>query len=439
MAQFRKDTHQYLNQEKTLFETVMLADKYGNLVGAANPSGAAIDAFGRARSSHPFTLFDSSHRYQDNNKFNTANTAGGTCDFNANTCTMNLSVDNNQNTSVYRESKRVFSYQPGKSLLFMTTFSMDAAKTGLRQRIGYFGSDNGYYLERSSRTSTGVCLVRRSKVSGIVDEVSVDQAEWNVDKLDGNGPSHLTLNLDNPQILFLDMEWLGVGSVRIGFVINGELIVCHAFHHANQTSSTNSPYIQTACLPIRYEIENTANTTTSSVLKQICSTVISEGGYELSGRPRTIGLDPQAATQRTLTTAGTYYPVVSIRLNPDTPDAIVLPNGIDIMPINSGNYRYQLVHNADIIGAEWANVTSSVIQYNTNTTATMSGGNTLISGYVTSTVQGAGQATISGDRFVFQLERNTFTGNTSTLTLAVTCGTNSSNVCGSIQFEEVVF
>ena len=107
----------------------------------------------------------------------------------------------------------------------MTTFSMDAAKTGLRQRIGYFGSDNGYYLERSSRTSTGVCLVRRSKVSGIVDEVSVDQAERNVDKLDGNGPSHLTLNLDNPQILFLDMEWLGVGSVRIGFVINGELIV----------------------------------------------------------------------------------------------------------------------------------------------------------------------------------------------------------------------
>lgn len=66
MAQFRRDSHQYLPQETTIFEVVMLADQYGNLVGPANPSGMAVDAFGRARVSTPLTLFDSSHRFRDN-------------------------------------------------------------------------------------------------------------------------------------------------------------------------------------------------------------------------------------------------------------------------------------------------------------------------------------------------------------------------------------
>jgi len=66
MAQFRKDTHQYLGDGKTIFEVMMLADQYGNLVGPANPSGMAVDAFGRSRVSQPLTLFDSSHSYKDN-------------------------------------------------------------------------------------------------------------------------------------------------------------------------------------------------------------------------------------------------------------------------------------------------------------------------------------------------------------------------------------
>ena len=75
MAQYRKDTNQFLPQEKTLFETVMLADRYGNVIGGANPSGMAVDAFGRARISSPLTLFDSFHRFQDNGKIGTANSA----------------------------------------------------------------------------------------------------------------------------------------------------------------------------------------------------------------------------------------------------------------------------------------------------------------------------------------------------------------------------
>lgn len=78
MAQYRKDLNQYLNQEKTIFEAVMLADQYGNIIGGANPSGMAVDAFGRARISQPLTLFDSFHRFNDNGKIFTANSTGTT-------------------------------------------------------------------------------------------------------------------------------------------------------------------------------------------------------------------------------------------------------------------------------------------------------------------------------------------------------------------------
>lgn len=435
MAQFRKDTHQYLNDGKTIFEVVMLADQYGNLVGPSNPAGMSVDAFGRARSSNPVTLFDSFNRYEDNGKFNYANTATGTHTFVSNTSSIDLEIDTTASAYVYSESKKVFAYQPGKSLQILQTFVMNPAKDNLRQRIGYFDADSGFFLEQDGST---VSFVKRSKVSGSVVDTKVLQDDWAIDKLDGEGPSLLTLNLENPQIMFTDIEWLGVGSVRMGFVINGQFIHCHTFHHSNLDSSPKGAYMQTACLPVRNEIENIDATSTNSILKTICATVISEGGYELSGEQRTIGNEPVAASHRALTAAGTYYPVVSIRLNPNKLNAIVVPKQLDVLPINSGNYKWKLVKGATINGGVWANVASdSAVQYNSNNSATMTGGKDLNAGYVTSTVQGAGSIQVSGDEFAYQLERNTFTNTTTTLTLAITCDTATSNVCGQMLWEEV--
>jgi hypothetical protein len=437
MAQFRKDTHQYLADGKTIYEVVMLADQYGNLVGPANPSGMSVDGFGRARTSTPFTLFDSYHRYRDNGKVNAANNAGGTYLFNSNTSSIDCTVTTTSGAYVYRETKKVFSYQPGKSLQIMTTFVMNPAKTNLRQRIGYFGTENGFFLERSAATTSGVSFVKRTKVSGVVQDIAVDQADWNIDKLDGTGPSLLTLDLDNPQILFMDIEWLGVGSVRMGFVLNGELIHCHSFHHSNLTTSPKGAYMQTACLPLRMELENTGTTASNSTYKQICSTVISEGGYTLTGRPKVVSTNVVSGIE--LTTAGTYYPVVSIKLNPDTPDAVVIPKQIDLLPLKAAEYQYKIIKGATIGGAVWANVaTDSAVQYNSNTTATISGGEELNTGYITSTVQGGGSLNFSdAELFKYQLERNSFANTTTTFTLAVTCRTATSNVAGTIMFEEI--
>lgn len=235
------------------------------IIGDGVPSSYAYDAFGRLRVSNPYTLFDSNNRYADNGKFATATTGTATATFNANEGLIDLDVGTASGDEVLRESQVVFAYQPGKSLLIMNSFTFDTAKTNLRQRVGYFGSDNGFYLEQNDST---ISLVKRSKVTGSVVNTEVTQANFNTDKLDGTGPSGFTLDLTTSQLMFMDMEWLGAGSVRLGFVIEGQFIIAHRFDWANQSTNTGT-YITTASLPIRYEITNTGTVASASQLKQI--------------------------------------------------------------------------------------------------------------------------------------------------------------------------
>ena len=431
MAQFRKDTHQFLGDGKTIFETVMLADQYGNLVGAANPSGMAVDAFGRARVSQPLTLFDSYHRYDPNGKFDTANTGGGTYAFSANAAIFSMNVDTANNALCYRESKRVFAYQPGKSLQILQTFVMNEGKTGLRQRAGYFDERNGIFLELNDTT---LSFVKRSNSTNTPIDTKVNQADWNLDPLDGTGPSGYTLDITKAQIMFIDIEWLGLGTVRCGFVIEGKLIHCHSFHHANLV---DAPYMTTACLPIRLEIKNTADTSSNSSLKQVCSSVISEGGYELRGRPRSAGRP--ASNTFTLTAADTWYPIVSIRLKSDQIDGIALPKGISALAEgNNGRAKYALIAGGTLGGNTnfYAVESGSPVEYNI-TASTITGGNLLKQGILGITNQSSSGVSLDGDLFTYQLQRNGLTNIPEVLTLAMQSGTGGDTGIGSIDWEEV--
>lgn len=445
MAQFRKDTNTYLPQEKTLFEVVMLADQYGNVIGPANPSGMAVDAFGRARVSQPLTLFDSFHRYQDNGKIGTANSAGTTVTHDANSSSILCSVGTANGNYVYRESNRVFAYQPGKSLQILQTFVMAPAQTGLRQRYGYFGTENGVFLEQDGHN---IYFVRRSKSNGTVTETRVAQADWNVDTLDGSNtgptaegnpvanrnPSGLNVDLTKAQILFHDIEWLGVGSVRAGFVINGKLIHCHTWNHANIVNNT---YMTTACLPTRCEIENTAATTNNSNLRIICSSVMSEGGYELRGRPKTIGQNPN--TSYSLATAGDFYPVVALRLKSERADAIVVPKNISVLGLTGNGTRiaYRIITGANVAGGTWVSAgADSAIQYNITGTS-LTGGTSHVNGFAYVAQQGGNAIQLSDGEFQFQLERNNFTGTNTTFILAVAGYGNGDTCIGSIDWQEI--
>jgi len=398
-----------------------------------NANSMATDAFGRQRVSNPFTLFDSSHRYRDNGLWNTSTASGGTAVFSANEGLVNLNVDTTSGSQVLRETAKVFSYQPGKSLLVMNTFVMAPGQTNLRQRIGYVGTDNGLYIQLNNNT---LSLVERSLVTGVVTESVVDQSAWNVDKMNGTGASRVTLDVTKAQIFFMDIEWLGEGTVRLGFVIDGQFIVAHKFNHANLITST---YITTASLPLRYEITNTGVTASASTLKQVCSTVLSEGGYELRGAQQAVGIPITAP--RTFAAAGTFYPMVGLKLTSAKLDAVVIITAISILGIGNGkNYAWRVVQSATITGGSWISAgADSAVEYNlTGTSST--GGRVLAQGYVNSSNQGSPSINILKEAlFSTQLERNTFTGTANELVveMAIDAIGGTLGMYASIDWEEV--
>lgn len=403
MAQYIKP--QDVQDGEQRYEVVMLAaGKDGSVVESTNPlpvtgadggsllvslGGNNLDAFGRLRTSTTFTLFDSSFRYADNEKFDTSLTGTGTKTYNSSDNSVSLTVAASSD-AVVRETKRVFPYQPGKSLLILTTFTMNAPTANLKQRVGYFGTSNGIFLETDGTT---VYMVKRS--NGV--DTRVSQINW-------NGNTLPTLDVSKSQIFFIDIEWLGVGSVRTGFVIDGEFITAHTFHHANIITGT---YMQTAVLPVRYEISSTGATGT---LKQICSSVMSEGGYEGKSQYYFGTNAPSAGVD--LGTAGTVVPLVSIKLKSTQLDAIILPAEIDIIALSNQVMSYQLILNGTLTGASFADHVVSQCQVDTTATA-ITGGTILQQGFITQN----NKVTVGGlDNFNFQLGR-TISGTSDIITL----------------------
>ena len=386
--------------------------------------GTNVDAFGRVRSSAPYTLFDSQNRYEKNDLFSETTATGGTVTYDANASTVELNVTTSSGSEVVRQSYRSFSYQPGKGLLVMNTFVMGTAKTDLRMRVGYFNTDNGVFLERSSGD---VKIVRRTYTSGAAVDNSVLQQNWNGDKLDGTGDSGITLDLTKSQILWMDFEWLGVGSVRVGFVIDSQFIVCHTFENANNLTSV---YMTTAILPVRYEVTNTNTTASASTLKQICSTVISEGGYEKKVAPYVARMTTVNASIGT-----SFVPLVSIRLASGRTGAVVIPDGYSVLPTSSGSTTFEivLVKNPTLSGASWGATDSNNVERDLSATS-FTGGTIINSQYVLSSNQAQGLAT-GGSDYNWDLQVGATIGGTSDIyTLAVRTLSGTQSAIGSMSF-----
>ena len=398
------------------------------VIGGGDGS-TAYDAFGRLRVSEPYTLFDSQNRYAVDNQFDTSTATGGTLTYLANEATASMNVTSTSGSEVVRQTFRTMTYQPGKGLLVLATFVMATAKTNLRQRCGYFGTQNGLFFQLNNTTKS---FILRTYIGGSVDDTTrkVDQSAWNGDKLDGTGASGLTLDLTKPQILWMDFEWLGVGNVRCGFIINGQYIVCHTYQNANVTGT--SVYMTTAILPVRYEITNTGATSGSSSLKQICSSVISEGGLE----PTSIDHVAQRATS--LTSVGTtLLPLVSIRLASTALGAVVLPSSVKVIPTSADDFEIQLVKNATLTGASYSAVASDAnVEFDVAATA-MTGGTICQIEYAASSNQGTSPLNpLSAFNWDYQLGAS-LAGTSDVYTIGVKTFSGTGDIIGSLTFYDL--
>jgi hypothetical protein len=386
--------------------------------------GTSADAFGRARTSAPFTLFDSQNRYAKNDLFSESTATGGAVSYLANESTVEMTTTTSSGSEVIRESKRVFSYQPGKSLLVLNTFVMSAPQTNLRCRIGYFSTQNGVFFERNNSTLN---IVRRSYVTGSVVDTAIAQSNWNGDKLDGTGSSGYTLDTTKAQIFWMDFEWLGVGSVRCGFVINGQFIVAHTFNHANTLSTV---YMTTAILPIRHEITNTAATASAASLKQICSTVISEGGYE-----RRVALYTASMTAANGSISTNWIPLVSIRLDPSRLDSVVVPDGYTILPTSASSVTFEvaLFKNATLTSPSWTQTESDNVEFDISATG-LTGGRAVYRNFVLASNMLSGNTT-TGNEYNFDLQLGrTLAGVSDIYTIAIRSLSGTHTAIGSMSF-----
>lgn len=351
-----------------------------------NPIPLSLDAFQRLRVSEPTTIFDSKQIFFSPALYFTGFTSdGGSSVYDHSRSSTLLSTTTTLGSTAIRQSKRYFNYQPGKSFkCFITFVATDGGVAGTKKSIGYFDGYDGIFFSLNGTTPE---VTIRSSVSGIPTDNSIIQANWNKDKFDGTGPSGITVDFSKTQILFIDFEWLGVGSARIGFIIDGRIYIAHQFNHANVEDSV---YMQSPNLPVRWEITGTG---AASSLECICCSVASEGGRQLVGLTRSVdrgssGKDVSQVSPEQL---------IAIRLQSAYNRATVFPSSINI--IQSGNAvgtRWFLCLNPTVGGAAvWTPVPNSAIEFDINLTAQGSRvisafGTVLASGYFTNDTSSIG-------------------------------------------------
>ena len=412
---------------------VILADDANVIISGF--SGATADAFGRLRVSDPFTLFDTQARYFDHGQFasNTSGTANVV--YVAAQSSWQLNVGTASGDSVLRETVKPFPYQPGKSQLSLNTFCFSTPKPNLRQRVGLFDSNDGVFFENDG---TYNYFVIRSGSTGVEERIRQDA--WNGDQLNNTGPltnpSGITLYPDRTQILFADVEWLGVGSVRVGFVINGAYVICHQFNHANQPGNTKV-YMTTATLPIRYEITNTGVTANASMMTQICSSIISEGGFQLSGSGNPRAASHLIGTPVRLPNDVSFKPIISIRLKSTNLNAVVIPTAYTIVPLAQSFFQYRIYKKAVTSGGSWvSSAADSSVEYNLAPTSLVSG-DIAEQSFLNSTNQSTGAPIQTEFSFEYQLEREPFTGVAYEYVIMMATTGQNQDVYASIEWQEI--
>jgi len=394
-----------------------------SIQAADSPS---IDAFGRWRVSEPTTLFDSKQLFDKDPIFwdEAITGSGGTSTHSPYTASTVMAVGTSAAT-VVRQTFERFNYQAGKSHLVLMTGVLDKSGggTGITRRFGYFDANNGIFLEDAEGVISLVC---RSSVSGSPSDSSkVVQASWNMDPMDGSGPSGIIVDWSKSQILLIEMEWLGVGRVRVGLVIDGSIHYVHAFNHANVISGV---YMSTPNLPLRWEITNDGAGAASS-MEHICGSVMVEGGMERTGVLRTVST---AGVHLDAAVADQLYMLLAIRLKPTHIGASVVFKSAEVLNETDDFFEWEVILNPTIAGTPtWVDLTDSAVQYTLGATA-----NTVSGGYLIQSGWGSDSSVASGATFeMYRHLGNSLSGVSDVIALCVRSRALNADFNGSMTWQ----
>jgi hypothetical protein len=395
---------------------------------------ANLDAFSRLRVSNPLILFNSQLTYDLAPILfeQIVSGSGATITHDAtNRCALMTFSSTPTGGSAYMQSFEYLPYQPGRSQLIFVTFNMIAAVANTLKFAGYSDGVNGVEFQLNGTTKQFVVY----SASSLGNE-TVTQTNWNLDKLDGTGPSGITLDIGKTQILVIDIQALYVGRVRVGFDLGGTIVYAHEFLHANLSLY---PYIQTANLPVRCGMTCTGTVTTT--MNFVCSAVMSEGGSE---DINAFGYTFETNTSRVVGVAGTQLMTLRPKTTFNGITNRMRVAYIDVEILNLGstneNIRWDLCVGQAITGGTWADINTTYSGVEVNTGATLSGSPAVIidSGWVT---VGAGQKGESSSsivsRYPITLDAAGLNRTLGSITLKATALSGTPTIYAGITFREI--
>ena len=150
---------------------------------------------------------------------------------------------------------------------------------GQSYRVETIGSNTSMTITPSYRGATAQYV----QVSKTVDK-KIPQSEWNLDTMDGNGPSGYNVDLTKMQMFYIDYSWYGAGFIRFGFRgVDGLVTYCHKIVNNNVNSEA---YMRSGNLPARYETNTFQKNTKITDNIEIADTtinVVSTEGFAPSG------------------------------------------------------------------------------------------------------------------------------------------------------------
>lgn len=342
-----------------------------------NGGAAGADAFGRQRVSNPEMVFNSKQIFDNQPLYwddIQESGSGTTSTHSTDTASTTLGVSLNTTGKRTRQTFMRFNYQPSKSQLIFITGILKASGggTGIISRMGYFDDNNGLFLECNANT---INLVRRTYTGGSASDNPYPQSSWILDKMDGTGPSKITLDFTKTQIFVIDFEWLGVGRVRFGFNVNGVTYYVHELYNANNLTTV---YMSTPNLPLRYQIINNGSGAASTI-NCICAAVISEGGREEVATNSYVSTKGAAVTA----TKNVTNAIIAARLKTGYLAATIDVLDISLLTASNDNYEWQLYLNpSGINNLTFSGVNNSSLEYAVASNGTqISGGFAIAGGY----------------------------------------------------------
>lgn len=347
--------------------------------GVSYADSPNIDAFSRLRVSNPTTLFEAQSQYNSNplrmEQIATGNGVAPSWSTNSRMVMLKITSGGAGHSAL--QSYQYNPYQPGKSQLIFITGVLGTNVSGAVKRFGYGDIQNGVFYEQ---TNNNLQITLRSTTSGSTVDNSIVQTNWNLDHFDGTGSSGVTLVPTNCFILVIDLQFLAMGRVRVGFDVGGVIHYAHQFLNANVLQA---PYMQTATLPILAELRAAGALAADSTTFFKCAMVASEGGFETD-----LGRDFTA--EGTLTAgSGTRTHALSVRpallFNNMTNRGEFVLESVDVLA-GSNPVFYEIVIGATFnVDPTWAlvNTNYSFMQFGTGGVfSNVNNGIVIQSGYV---------------------------------------------------------